>query len=90
MHHDYNSILQLIKLGESDSLEFKASTGQLERAMETLCAFLNTKGGTIIFGVTDNGEIKGQDVSDTTKRAIAECLMRIEPPADIDVSGVLT
>ena len=27
--------------GESDKVEFKKSTGQLERGMETVCAFLN-------------------------------------------------
>ena len=31
----------LVRRGESDSVEFKKSTGQLTRAAETLCAFLN-------------------------------------------------
>ena len=33
--------------GEPATLEFK-STGQLNRAGETLCAFLNGDGGTVI------------------------------------------
>jgi len=36
--------------GESERLEFKTSTGQLNRAAETLCAFLNADGGQVLFG----------------------------------------
>ena len=45
---------------ETDKIEFKKTTGQLERGMETLCAFLNQEGGTVLFGVTDEGKITGQ------------------------------
>lgn len=47
---------------ESQKVEFKKSTGQLDAGMETLCAFLNGDGGTVLFGVTDDGTIKGQEV----------------------------
>ena len=47
---------------ETDTIEFKKTTGQLERGMETLCAFLNGDGGTVLFGVTDEGKITGQEV----------------------------
>ena len=50
---------------ETDSVEYKESTGQLERGMETLCAFLNKEGGTVLFGVNDNKKIIGQEVADT-------------------------
>lgn len=46
--------------------------------METLCAFLNGEGGTVLFGVTDKGKIMGQEVADTTKRSIAEAINRLE------------
>ena len=36
---------------EGKTAEFKKSTGQLERGMETICAFLNGEGGTVLFGV---------------------------------------
>ena len=54
--------------------------------METLCAFLNGEGGTVLFGVKDNGKIIGQEVSDKTKREIAEAIRLIEPFATITVS----
>ena len=76
----------LIAVAEGGIVEFKETTGQLERGMETLCAFLNGTGGTVLFGVTDKGKIIGQEVSDKTKRDIAEAIRRIEPFATIEVS----
>jgi ATP-dependent DNA helicase RecG len=75
---------KIIKSGESDIVEFKVSTGQLNRAVETLCAFLNKNGGMLLLGVKDDGEIIGEKVTDNTKRDIANQLNRIEPHADID------
>lgn len=39
-------VKELISEKENGQVEFKETTGQLERGMETLCAFLNGKGGT--------------------------------------------
>lgn len=85
----YDEILILSQAAENSALEFKETTGQLERGMETLCAFLNAQGGTVLFGLSDNGRIKGQDVSDKTKRDIVEAVRRIEPTAHIEISYVL-
>ena len=54
-------IKRLIAEKECGRVEFKETTGQLERGMETLCAFLNGEGGTVLFGVTDKGKIIGQN-----------------------------
>ena len=84
----YQDIETLITKKEGNSLEFKESTGQLDRSMETLCAFLNGEGGTILYGVRDDGRIIGQTVSDSTKRSIAEALNRIEPFVDLEITYV--
>ena len=73
---------------EGKTAEFKKSTGQLERGMETICAFLNGEGGTVLFGVHDSGKILGQEVADTTKRDIANAINRIEPQAEVQISYV--
>lgn len=78
----------LILHGESSVLELKKTTGQLERGMESLCAFLNAKGGTVVFGVSDGGGLTGQAVSDATKRDIAECIRQFEPFPLLDVEYV--
>ena len=73
-------IQQLISVEESDSLEFKETTGQLTRGMETGCAFLNSEGGGyLLFGVTDKGIIRGQEVTDSTRRDIATAIRKFEP-----------
>ena len=82
------NIRELVSQTETGQIEFKETTGQLERAMETLCAFLNGKGGTILFGVTDKGKIIGQEVSDQTKRIVADALQRLEPLAAVEISYI--
>ncbi len=79
----------LVKQGESEVLEFKKSTGQRSQSMHTVCAFLySDAGGTVLFGVTDEGEIVGQEISDKTGRQIAHELERIEPHADITIKYI--
>ncbi len=83
------SLKSLIKHGESEVLELKNSTGSLGAGMQTVCAFLNSEhGGTVIFGVKDNGQIVGQVVTDKTRKDIAIELNKIEPHAKIDVGYV--
>ncbi|MBO5182768.1 MAG: putative DNA binding domain-containing protein [Paraprevotella sp.] len=81
-------VKDMITAAESCTVEFKETTGQLERGMETLCAFLNNRGGTVFFGVNDKGKIVGQDVSDKTKRDIAEAINRIEPITAVQISYI--
>ena len=51
---------------ESETLEFKASLSQLDRIVETVSAFANTKGGTIVVGLTGKGEIIGTQIGKDT------------------------
>jgi ATP-dependent DNA helicase RecG len=76
-------LTRLIAEGESDRLEFKKSTGDLKGGMETLCGFLNGKGGRVVFGVTQSGRILGQDISDSSLQDVARDIGRLEPPAGI-------
>ena len=83
---DLDIVKRLIAEKEGGLVEFKETTGQLERGMETLCAFLNGNGGTVLFGVNDKGKIIGQDVSDKTRRDIADAINRLEPVAMVQIS----
>ncbi|ROR32577.1 ATP-binding protein [Inmirania thermothiophila] len=80
---DLNELKTLVARGESEISEFKKSTAQLRRAMETLCGMLNGSGGRVLFGVTPQGRIVGQAISDKTLRELADWLRRFEPPATI-------
>jgi len=64
-------LLSLISQGESETVEFKKSTSLIKEIIETLCAFANTQGGYIIIGISDNGKIIGQQVTDDTLKNIA-------------------
>jgi predicted HTH transcriptional regulator len=73
---------QIVARGESEQVEFKASTGQRTDAVKTVCGMLNHAGGWVLFGV-DRGIITGQHVSDDTLESLVRELGRIEPPASV-------
>ena len=51
---------KIISKGEGIDIEFKESRNALNKdVFETVCAFLNRKGGHLILGVKDNGKIIG-------------------------------
>lgn len=52
-----DTIREMIVLGESEYLEFKASFGK--EVIEALCAFANHKGGVVLVGVDDSGKVVG-------------------------------
>lgn len=65
-----NEFLKIIEKGESEKIEFKETlryninTNEIDRKIEhsvlkTICAFLNSDGGTLFIGVKNNGEISG-------------------------------
>jgi hypothetical protein len=67
---DATSIVELIAAGESDAVEFKSTLrfnlhiGQPDdkiqmASLKSIAGFLNAKGGTLIIGVADNGDVLG-------------------------------
>jgi len=79
---------RIVRTGESETVEFKKSTAQLRPAMETLCGMLNRFGGQVLFGVSPEGRIVGQSVSDKTFRGVSELIRHLEPPVYIAQSRV--
>lgn len=45
-------IATLSNTGESETLEFKATTGTRSEAVMTVCAFVDRRGGQVLFDVT--------------------------------------
>ena len=74
-------IASLAASGESETLEFKETTGTRREAAMTVCAFLNQGGGQVLFGVTADGAIAGQQVSERTIEELSAELRQIDPPA---------
>ena len=75
--------------GESETLELKKSTGELNTGVRSVCAMLNHRGGRVLFGVTRRGQVVGQHVSDETIERIVGELGRIDPPVFPSVIGWL-
>ena len=57
--------------------------------MHTICAFLNTAGGQLLFGIAPGSlPVIGQQVTDNTRREIARELTKIEPAVSLDVNYI--
>ena len=86
---NYIELQKLISSDESRVLELKKTTGELKDAMHTACAFLNTDGGWLIFGVAPSSlKVIGQQVTDNTRREIAQALSLLEPAIDVQVEYI--
>lgn len=72
-----------MNLGHEDEYtEFKKSTSELKEGMESIASILNKHGeGTLYFGVGPDGEVRGQDVSETTLRKISQAIGNSIDPA---------
>ncbi|MDB2613954.1 putative DNA binding domain-containing protein [Chlamydiales bacterium] len=74
-------IKDLITKNESKTLEFKENTRSLTKIIQTVIAFANTAGGTIVIGVKDrNKEIVGiQNILEEEDRLASAIADSIEP-----------
>lgn len=66
---------------ESETVEFKKTTGEIEEALIAMVAMLNKHHeGTIYFGVNNDGEIVGQSIGEGTLRDISQQVaQKIDP-----------
>ena len=79
--HDIEAI---ISRDESRVLEVKKTTGELYAGMQSGCAFLNTEGGWLFFGIHPTTlKILGQDVVDKTRQEVAHEMTKFSPAIDL-------
>ena len=66
---------------ESETLEFKKTTGEVDKAMDNIASMLNKHGhGTLYFGVSPKGEVTGQQISASSLDDVAKKIkMAIRP-----------
>ncbi len=74
-------IANIVAGGESEVLEFKSTTGTRREPAHTVCAMLNQQGGQVLFGVSSEGRVVGQQVSERTIEEVGAELAIIDPPA---------
>ena len=83
-----DDIKKLIAKDETRTLELKRTTGELHKGMEAACAFLNSDGGWLMFGIAPSLKIIGQNVTDNTRQEVANALRKIEPAIDVEVKYI--
>jgi ATP-dependent DNA helicase RecG len=87
--------MEMIQQGEGISTEFKTCRNRLNRDVyETVCAFLNRHGGTLLLGVTDAGRVQGIDPEDINriKKDFVTAInnpQKIHPPAYLSVDEIV-
>jgi ATP-dependent DNA helicase RecG len=58
---------------ESETLEFKKSTGEIEKAVNNIASMLNKHGhGTLFFGVAPDGTVTGQQINASSLDDVAK------------------
>ena len=67
---------------ETEQIEFKKSTGELKEAVISIASILNKHGsGKLYFGVKNNGEVIGQEISENTLRDVSQAISYHIKPA---------
>ena len=89
---------EILKIGESSNTEFKSwnkvsdMRKRINLAVDELIAFANNKGGTLYFGVEDNGEVTGCDGNYDLQNIIESIYEKTRPsifvdPEEIEYNG---
>ena len=67
-----DQLKQLIKTKESQTLEFKESTGEKKEICETICAFTNSDGGIILVGIKNDGSLSKTTITEKSQTDITD------------------
>ena len=70
----------LLKEGESDTVEFKPSLSQMDKITHSISAFSNAKGGAVVVGVSDKGEVIGVDIGKNTIESLVNQIKQNTDP----------
>src|SRR5476651_2662467 len=86
-----NEIQNEILLGEDSQRQFKANLHNPEQVAAEIVAFLNSSGGRIFIGVSDDGSVVGLD-SDNIRRLnqlmTNSATQNVRPPASIQTQNL--
>lgn len=77
MTHD--EIKELLSLGETQNIEFKASCRNIDAVGKIICSFLNTNGGYLIIGIEDDSNIVGIENTQNIQEFEDQIIKKIAP-----------
>ena len=90
MQIDPAELARSIAAGEGKRLEFKRGLPSAAKVARTLCAFANTRGGLLLVGVGDRGELVGAPRPRETMERLREVAReRVEPAVAVQVGATL-
>jgi ATP-dependent DNA helicase RecG len=85
-----DQIQHLLQQGEGFEIEFKTAYFELNKdTFDSICAFLNRKGGHLLLGVTNNGQVEGvlESAVPTMINNLINCAnnpTKLDPPFSLD------
>ncbi len=86
MFDSLSELIDKIHLGEDSTIEFKRELPRRDSLADEIAAFANARGGVILIGVDDHGDIVGLDqhnLDQTEKTVVEICRDSIEPQVSI-------
>lgn len=86
--HNYNprqfqDLRKLAAQGEGPLLEFKRKATYPEKIVREMVAFANTRGGTLLLGVDDNGSLPGLKYPEGESHVVHQALKKCRPPLPV-------
>ena len=91
MLRSMSKIIEKLSLGEDSTIEFKQNIPHRNSLAEEICAFANSKGGTVIIGVNNDGEVVGiqNNLNQVEKAVIEICHDSVEPEIQVFTEKLL-
>lgn len=83
IEYNIDILHQMMASGEGVQLDFKQTITNQKKIARTLVAFANNRGGKLLVGVRDNGELIGCDVEEEMYMLHEAAEHFCEPPIDI-------
>ena len=68
------NLQDLLAQGEGQRLEFKRSLAELETGARSVTAMANADGGSVVFGVRDDGTILGMEIGAQTRERVVQAI----------------
>ena len=83
-------LLAIIANGEDSRHQFKQNITRAESLVPELAAFSNSKGGLLLIGVTDDGDIQGLTVDDMGRinQLVSNAAKDVKPPISVTTENV--
>ena len=89
---EQSRLIELIKKGESSTVQFKERVEDAHKLSQELVAFSNARGGTIVIGVDDKtGRIKGlsfEEIHMTNSLIVGATTNNVKPPVIVETETV--